>query len=204
VSKYGIENFNVIILDFCDVNALNEKEIYYISQFQSNNKKYGYNLSSGGNSGMVGYKHSEETRRKVSESKKGWKMSDAQREFISKLHTGKVVSEETRKKISKANSGINHYFFGKKHTEESIKKMTEKRTGESAYQFGKKSNNSSSKYFGVHKSVSKGHTYWIADIKRFGKHVYIGASKDEMKAAIMYDEFVIENNLPNPLNFSYE
>lgn len=52
-----------------------------------------------------GYKHSEEARKKISEAGKKRKQSKEFCELMSNLHKGKVYSEETRKKISE-----NHGF----------------------------------------------------------------------------------------------
>ena len=65
-----------------------------------------------------GFKHSEETRRKISEARKG------------KKHT-----EETKQKIGKANklvkhpSGKNHPMWGKHHTKETREKITQSLLG---------------------------------------------------------------------------
>lgn len=52
-----------------------EKETFYINLFRSDSSEFGYNLTSGGD-GISGYKHTEETKRKLSESHSGeahWK-----------------------------------------------------------------------------------------------------------------------------------
>lgn len=46
MGKYGKENFQVEILEFCDDDVLDEKERYYIKEFDSYDK--GYNLTLGG------------------------------------------------------------------------------------------------------------------------------------------------------------
>ena len=51
IRKYGLENFCFSIIECCDTNELNEKEIYWIKYYKSCDKKYGYNINSGGNSG---------------------------------------------------------------------------------------------------------------------------------------------------------
>lgn len=63
---------------------------------------------------MLGRKLSEETKRKMSESRKG------------KKHPmyGKHHSEESKQKMSLAVSGENHRLFGKHHAEETKKKMS--------------------------------------------------------------------------------
>jgi group I intron endonuclease len=48
--KYGLENFTIEILEICNsLEELNNKEIYWISELQSTNSIFGYNLDSGGN-----------------------------------------------------------------------------------------------------------------------------------------------------------
>lgn len=46
IHKYGIENFNLEILEECDIELLNSREIYYIAKYDS--FKNGYNLTIGG------------------------------------------------------------------------------------------------------------------------------------------------------------
>ena len=48
IRKYGIDNFAFSIIELCDRNELNEKEIFYIKQYRSNVPEYGYNLDVGG------------------------------------------------------------------------------------------------------------------------------------------------------------
>lgn len=59
---------------------------------------------------FLGYKHTEETKRKISE-----------------VLQGHSVSEETRRKISEASNG--GYFRGRKHTEETKQKMSKAAKG---------------------------------------------------------------------------
>lgn len=118
---------------------------------------------------------------------------------------GHKKSEETRRRMSIAQSGENHPMWGKKHSPETIQGYKKNRTGERAYQFGTKANDSTSRFFGVNKIISKGkYIYWVAYVKVGGVKNYIGSSKVEENAARMYDKFIVENNLPNPLNFPDE
>lgn len=48
IRKYGLENFKFEVIEECDVNQLNEREIYWISYYDSFNN--GYNMTAGGNS----------------------------------------------------------------------------------------------------------------------------------------------------------
>lgn len=43
--KYGPENFQLFLLEECNIESLIDKEIYYINLFNSLDKTYGYNLS---------------------------------------------------------------------------------------------------------------------------------------------------------------
>jgi len=44
-NKYGKDFFEFIILEICDENSLIDKENFYITKYNSNNPKYGYNLA---------------------------------------------------------------------------------------------------------------------------------------------------------------
>lgn len=61
MQKYGIENFEVQILEKCSRETLNDKEIYWIQIFDSTNYNKGYNITSGGqnNFALKGEKHSQ-------------------------------------------------------------------------------------------------------------------------------------------------
>lgn len=104
-----------------------------------NNKMYGW-VREAVNEARKNFKHSDETKKKMSLTRKGrvqtpeWiqkrtdanigrtgpnlgkKFSEEHRQKISKSHQGKVISEETRNKLRMAN-------LGKKHTEETKQKM---------------------------------------------------------------------------------
>jgi group I intron endonuclease len=104
--KYGCNNFNFYILELCDIDKLNEREVYYIDFYDALNRDKGYNLTSGG--GQNKY-YSKEVCTKISQALMG--------------HT---VALETRIKLSENHadvSGENHPMFGRKHSEEAKEKM---------------------------------------------------------------------------------
>lgn len=51
--KYGQDNFTFEIIEECPENKLNEREIYWIAFYNSNNYNYGYNQDSGGQEGKI-------------------------------------------------------------------------------------------------------------------------------------------------------
>lgn len=64
IHKYGPINFEVQIIDEVDsVDELDALEVKYISEYNSTDIAYGYNMSPGGVSGGVNYMASEEVRR---------------------------------------------------------------------------------------------------------------------------------------------
>lgn len=109
--KYGIENFTKRILnEYDDKESLCEAEKYFISVYRYFYGDIMYNISDGGE-GFSG-KCSEDTKRKISDSRKGIKHS-----------------EETKRKISDSLKGEKNHMYGKKHSEESKRKMSEAKKG---------------------------------------------------------------------------
>lgn len=49
MKKYGIDKFYIETLEICDIELLDEREIYYIDLYDSTDKSKGYNVSIGGN-----------------------------------------------------------------------------------------------------------------------------------------------------------
>lgn len=46
--KYGEFSFNFKIIEECDIEGIDEREIHYINFYNTIDKKYGYNLKVGG------------------------------------------------------------------------------------------------------------------------------------------------------------
>lgn len=129
IRKRGPEAFSIVpLVSILTTDlSLKEQEKFWIRLFRSNDPRYGYNLTAGGD-GMVGYRASAETRRKMSEAHKGKnfsaehrrKLSEAKRgkpghpnsletrRRISAVHKGKTLSVETRRKIGNAQKGNKH------------------------------------------------------------------------------------------------
>ena len=98
VNKYGLENFKFYIVEECDFSCLDERERYYISLYQTDNCKFGYNIEPGGSHGLKTL--SDQTKLKISESLKGRIFSEEHRSKIGKANRERIISEKTRAKMS--------------------------------------------------------------------------------------------------------
>lgn len=106
ITKYGWDSFtHEILFSGLTKNEACEKEIEMIVYHKSNNPKFGYNLSSGGESPTAGCHHSDKTKNAMSEKAKGRRFSDETRQKLREANLGRTVSEETRKKLSAYNRG---------------------------------------------------------------------------------------------------
>lgn len=128
INKYGWESFKKEIL----YEGLNEEEAkvlekQLIKQYNSFNKKYGYNLTEGGD-GTCGRKFTEEQKEKLRLKHLGKTISAEQREKLRKANLGKHHSEETKRKMSNSRKG-NHYNLGRKLSEETKKKIGDRERG---------------------------------------------------------------------------
>lgn len=126
--KYGADSFSFSFVANCAENELDVFEKKYISDYNSEAPN-GYNLTCGGD-GVRGMKWSEESRKRVSEARKGkpraprqnegqsaesrTKMSasmkakwqdESYRDKVRISHTGKTFSQETKEKMSEAHRG---------------------------------------------------------------------------------------------------
>lgn len=115
--KYGYSKFKLEILEYCDIASLTEREQYYIDKL---NPKYN-TLKIAGNS--LGYKHTEETKSKISKSLKGVYVKEKSSLF------GRNHTEETKALMSLSKSKENNPLFGKVHSEETKELMRQKALG---------------------------------------------------------------------------
>ena len=139
IKKYGWENFEHIILkDGLTAEEAGELEQKYISQYNSTNRKHGYNTMVGGEvgyhlteehklkigkansgcgNGMYGHHYTDEERKRMSETSV-WKGRKHTKESLEKMR-------EYRKMHPIIREGTDHPMYGKHHSEEARKKMSE-------------------------------------------------------------------------------
>lgn len=110
IKKYGWENIeHKILATGLTKEEATEAEKMYIALFSSHEPKHGYNLTEGGETGIV---HTLESRRKLSESKKG-----------KRYNIGVPFTEERKRHLRENHAdvrGEKNPMFGKKWTPEEI------------------------------------------------------------------------------------
>lgn len=146
--KYGLQNFDVTILEKCNCEELNDKEQYWIDYYKSYDKNIGYNicrfagstrgrkrtkeevekirkfakLRVGDKNAFYGKNHSEETKEKIRNKKIGIKFTQEQCKNVSESHIGLKHNEETKQAISNSLTGY-------KKSKEHIKNMSMSKMG---------------------------------------------------------------------------
>lgn len=113
---YGKDNFTWEILEQCDINFLLDREQFWMDKTQCYDRRFGFNNCRKSDR-PLGYKHTEEAKRKMSELKLGKKLSQEQIDKTSKANKGKKRSEEFKRKMSEARTGNKNPMFGRKEDE---------------------------------------------------------------------------------------
>lgn len=100
--KYGQSQFSLLILEYVELESLTIRETFYITSVMPyyNVLKQGYSF--------LGYKHTEDTKK-----------------LLSELAKNRTHSEETKGLIARAVTGENNPFYNKNHSIESKVRMIE-------------------------------------------------------------------------------
>lgn len=98
--KYGEEWFDFIPLEDCQREALDYREQHWVAAKSSDVKAFGFNKTEGGTSnGRHGTKHSDEAKRKMSESQKRWMNTPDGKKRMSEAQLGKAMPQEVKDRI---------------------------------------------------------------------------------------------------------
>lgn len=98
IMKYGWDNIeHVIIAKYISRESAINIEKDLISLYQANNREHGYNISPGGEYGAY---HSEESRKKMSEKRKGIKKSEEHKRKIGLANKGRKMSKDFCEKMA--------------------------------------------------------------------------------------------------------
>lgn len=146
IAKYGIQNFSKSVLEECDtIERLNEREVFWIDYYKTTDRKFGYNIASGGLGGDTFSNQPDDVKKiireklskasirtaktskayksrgpKISKAKRGMKFSDEHKLALSLSHVGKSPSNKGKKcpEMSKARMGSKNPMFGKTISDE--------------------------------------------------------------------------------------
>lgn len=141
---YGNAVFKFYILEECTKEKLLERETYWIQHYSERTGVYNlkhevpipktFRMSNEGREKIriarYGTLHSEETKKKISESLTGRTLSNIHKIKIGISNTGKKRSKETKERLRETMKGKVPWINGKRHTEETKKKLSGKRLKE--------------------------------------------------------------------------
>jgi group I intron endonuclease len=143
-NKYGISDLYFSILLECEKENMIKVEQYFLDSY---NPYFNICKIAGNTSG---FKHSEETKMKISEKQKGKIISKESRIKMSEARKGIKLSDEHKKKLSIIRSGkkikplsdehkrkLSNSKKGMKHSEETRKKMSDFHKGKPSNALGK-------------------------------------------------------------------
>lgn len=120
------DSFRFDVIEYCSAEDLVELERKYIAEYDAMNPAHGYNRESGGNkdktisdetkkiwsdhrkgegAAMYGKHHTEETKRKLSEARKGYRLPEASIRQMAETKRGSHHTLETRMKMSRTRKG---------------------------------------------------------------------------------------------------
>lgn len=110
INKYGWNNFkHYIIMDNLTKEQAFHYEKMFIKMYQTNDNKYGYNLSIGGEAIFLGRHHTQETKNLISKILKEHEVNKGEKNYWygkPSWNTGKKMSKEYCERISKIRKEI--------------------------------------------------------------------------------------------------
>ena len=173
INKYGKENFNRDVLEWCTTKEeLHEREKYWIEKLDALSESVGYNLVPGGRGGSAFGKHNGAFNKHwytdgnsqilcyEEDAPEGWVRgySQSRKDKTSRINKGKKFSEEHKNKIRqslKMNPPLG--MKGKKHSDDWKEMMSNTHKGKTLSSETRfKISNSLKEYYTIHESGNKG------------------------------------------------
>jgi len=105
--EFGKENFKFSIIEYVTKGILLQREQYWMDETKCYEREFGYNVLRFANS-PSGYKHTEESKSKISKANKGRKWSKESKKRLSESCKGRKISDATKRKISEFSKGRKH------------------------------------------------------------------------------------------------
>lgn len=134
IKKYGWDTFkHEILFENISKDEAEEREIYLIKKYRSNDPRYGYNIENGGKT--VGTL-AESTKEKIRLANLGKKANDISRARMSKSQKERV--KKCGMATGMGGKGTENPFYGKHHSLATKEKIREKNSGENSPWYGKK------------------------------------------------------------------
>ncbi len=129
IQKYGWDNIQHIVLaDNLSKEWACKLEQDLIWKYQTNNPKYGYNLTAGGD-GILSYHMTEEQRKRIGDAGRGRHHTEEAKRKMSEKASGRKLSDEHRRKLSESHKGNAGYWTGKHRSAETRQKISQAMKG---------------------------------------------------------------------------
>ena len=197
IKKYGKNNFKRYVIEYYDnIEVLGLMETYFIVFYKSHVSEQGYNITWGGD-GCFGVPHTEEWKKANSERMSGKNHPLYGKRGKDNPNYGYRATEETKKKLSVTSSGNRNGMYGTHNSEEQKRNFSENFSGENHPRWGKNYQTQHPNILGYQKR----HTIKNITIGNLNIKKTIGEYKNEIDAARIHDEYILNNNLPGSLNF---
>ena len=124
ILKFKRINFTKEILEYCELNNLQEKEVYWQCLLDCTNPEIGYNLRNSGAGGLPDELSYLKGKTGELNGFYGKTHSDETNKINREFHTNNIATQETKDKMSLKASGENNAFFNCTHTQISKDKMS--------------------------------------------------------------------------------
>lgn len=139
-NKYGEDAFEFKVIEFCDVDKLNEREQYWIEFYKCNHAKYrqGYNTTDGGEGAYSN--RNVKGRIQINNGQVQKMIYPEEFDFYEKQGFVKGILPKTIEKVNKNRhvlSGEEHWSYGRKISDDHKKRISEANKGKPSWLNGK-------------------------------------------------------------------